>query len=44
MSLEHILISFDEYERLKKIEKEFENIQSQHQGQLFWLTGDLNQR
>ena len=32
MSLEHILISYEEYERLKTIEKQFEEHQKQRTG------------
>ena len=35
MSLEHILISYEEYERLKTIEKEFENQQKKGSFYLF---------
>ena len=34
MSLEHILISYEEYERLKTIEKQFEEQQQQHKGNI----------
>ena len=34
MSLEHILISYEEYERLKTIEKQFEQLQKEQKGEL----------